>query len=76
MVCFTSDGTIRVFTEDSSRVASVELRTEFESELASSNIDPKSSELGGISTAELPGRDHLEEPGEGFVVESGYFVVR
>uniref|UniRef100_A0A8C4QF90 Phospholipase A2-activating protein n=1 Tax=Eptatretus burgeri TaxID=7764 RepID=A0A8C4QF90_EPTBU len=58
-----SDGTIRIFTEDSSRVASVELRTEFESELASSNIDPKSSELGGISTADLPGRDHLEEPG-------------
>uniref|UniRef100_UPI00358FAF8F phospholipase A-2-activating protein isoform X1 n=1 Tax=Myxine glutinosa TaxID=7769 RepID=UPI00358FAF8F len=58
-----SDGTIRIFTEDSSRVASVELCAEFESELASSSIDPMSSELGGISTTDLPGREHLEEPG-------------
>lgn len=58
-----SDGVIRVFTEEEDRVASVEDIQAFEDELSKATIDPKTGDLGDIKLEDLPGREHLNEPG-------------
>lgn len=58
-----SDGVIRVFTEAEDRVASAEDIQAFEDELSKATIDPKTGDLGDIKLEDLPGREHLNEPG-------------
>ncbi|XP_072314708.1 phospholipase A-2-activating protein [Eucyclogobius newberryi] len=58
-----SDGIIRVFTEAPDRIASAEDIQAFEDELSKATIDPKTGDLGDIKVEELPGREHLNEPG-------------
>lgn len=36
----------------------------FEDELAKATIDPKTGDLGDIKLEDLPGREHLNEPGQ------------
>lgn len=55
---------IRVFTESEDRVASAQDLQAFEEELSKATIDPKTGDLGDIKIEELPGREHLNEPGE------------
>uniref|UniRef100_A0A4W3HKP9 Phospholipase A-2-activating protein n=1 Tax=Callorhinchus milii TaxID=7868 RepID=A0A4W3HKP9_CALMI len=63
IVIGSSDGIIRVFTEADERVASAEEIQTFENELSSATIDPKAGDLGDININELPGKEHLDEPG-------------
>uniref|UniRef100_V9KFS5 Phospholipase A-2-activating protein n=1 Tax=Callorhinchus milii TaxID=7868 RepID=V9KFS5_CALMI len=63
IVIGSSDGIIRVFTEADERVASAEEIQTFENELSSATIDPKTGDLGDININELPGKEHLDEPG-------------
>uniref|UniRef100_A0A8C1BYU9 Phospholipase A-2-activating protein n=1 Tax=Cyprinus carpio carpio TaxID=630221 RepID=A0A8C1BYU9_CYPCA len=58
-----SDGVIRVFTECQERVASAQDLQAFEDELSKAIIDPKTGDLGDIKIEDLPGREHLDEPG-------------
>lgn len=58
-----SDGLIRVFTEAEERVASPQELLAFEDELSKTTIDPKTGDLGDIKIDDLPGREHLDEPG-------------
>ncbi|XP_030636039.1 phospholipase A-2-activating protein isoform X2 [Chanos chanos] len=58
-----SDGIIRVFTECEDRVASAQDLQAFEDELSKATIDPKTGDLGDIKIEDLPGREHLNEPG-------------
>ncbi|XP_065145108.1 phospholipase A-2-activating protein isoform X2 [Paramisgurnus dabryanus] len=58
-----SDGVIRVFTESEDRVASAQDLQAFEDELSKAIIDPKTGDLGDINIEELPGKEHLNEPG-------------
>lgn len=59
-----SDGIIRVFTEAEERTASAEDLQAFENELSKATIDPKTGDLGDIKLEDLPGREHLKEPGQ------------
>nr|XP_008101669.1 PREDICTED: phospholipase A-2-activating protein isoform X2 [Anolis carolinensis] len=63
IVVGASDGIIRVFTESLERTASLEEIQAFENELSQATIDPKTGDLGDIDAEELPGREHLDEPG-------------
>lgn len=54
---------IRVFTEAEDRIASAEDIQVFEDELSKATIDPKTGDLGDIKLEDLPGREHLKEPG-------------
>ncbi|NXJ26027.1 PLAP protein, partial [Dicrurus megarhynchus] len=63
IVVGASDGIIRVFTESLERTASAEEIQAFENELAQASIDPKTGDLGDISADDLPGREHLKDPG-------------
>ncbi|XP_029931915.1 phospholipase A-2-activating protein [Myripristis murdjan] len=58
-----SDGIIRVFTEAEDRMASPEDLQAFEDELSKATIDPKTGDLGDIKIEDLPGKEHLDEPG-------------
>ncbi|XP_046904858.1 phospholipase A-2-activating protein [Hypomesus transpacificus] len=58
-----SDGIIRVFTEAEDRIASPQDLQAFEDELSKTTIDPKTGDLGDIKIEDLPGREHLDEPG-------------
>uniref|UniRef100_A0A3Q2PZN1 Phospholipase A2-activating protein n=1 Tax=Fundulus heteroclitus TaxID=8078 RepID=A0A3Q2PZN1_FUNHE len=58
-----SDGIIRIFTEAEDRMASAEDLQAFEDELSKATIDPKTGDLGDIKMEDLPGREHLDEPG-------------
>ncbi|XP_061566356.1 phospholipase A-2-activating protein [Cololabis saira] len=58
-----SDGIIRVFTEAPDRVANAQELQAFEEELSKATIDPKTGDLGDIKVEDLPGREHLDEPG-------------
>uniref|UniRef100_A0A3Q3KAP9 Phospholipase A2-activating protein n=1 Tax=Monopterus albus TaxID=43700 RepID=A0A3Q3KAP9_MONAL len=58
-----SDGIIRVFTEAEDRMASAQDLQAFEDELSKATIDPKTGDLGDINMEDLPGREHLNEPG-------------
>ncbi|XP_074850154.1 phospholipase A-2-activating protein isoform X2 [Carettochelys insculpta] len=63
IVVGASDGIIRVFTESLECTASAEEIEAFENELSQATIDTKSSDLGDINADDLPGREHLKEPG-------------
>ncbi|ETE70392.1 Phospholipase A-2-activating protein, partial [Ophiophagus hannah] len=63
LVVGASDGIIRVFTESLERIASQEEIHAFENELSQATIDSKTSDLGDINVDELPGKEHLDEPG-------------
>ncbi|XP_053485199.1 phospholipase A-2-activating protein [Ictalurus furcatus] len=63
IVIGASDGMIRVFTESEERVASAQDLQAFEEELSKATIDPKTGDLGDIKIEELPGKEHLNEPG-------------
>lgn len=65
-----SDGIIRVFTESEDRTASAEEIKAFEKELSQATIDSKTGDLGDINAEQLPGREHLNEPGKYFSVGS------
>lgn len=54
---------IRVFTESEERVASEQDLQAFEDELSKATIDPKTGDLGDIKMEDLPGKEHLNEPG-------------
>lgn len=53
-----------MFTEAEERMASAEDLQAFEDELAKATIDPKTGDLGDIKLEDLPGREHLDEPGQ------------
>ncbi|NXM65623.1 PLAP protein, partial [Serilophus lunatus] len=63
IVVGASDGIIRVFTESLERTASAEEIQVFENELSQASIDPKTGDLGDINADDLPGREHLKDPG-------------
>lgn len=63
IVVGASDGIIRVFTEAEERTASAEEIKAFERELSQATIDSKTGDLGDINAEQLPGREHLNEPG-------------
>ncbi|KAF4025312.1 hypothetical protein G4228_017546 [Cervus hanglu yarkandensis] len=63
IVVGASDGIIRVFTESEDRTASAEEIKAFERELSQATIDSKTGDLGDINAEQLPGREHLNEPG-------------
>uniref|UniRef100_A0A8D0E783 Phospholipase A-2-activating protein n=1 Tax=Salvator merianae TaxID=96440 RepID=A0A8D0E783_SALMN len=63
LVVGASDGIIRVFTESLERTASLEEIQAFEKELSQATIDTKTGDLGDINVDELPGKEHLDEPG-------------
>lgn len=65
-----SDGIIRVFTESEDRTASAEEIKAFEKELSQATIDSKTGDLGDINAEQLPGREHLNEPGKYFNASS------
>ncbi|NP_001411767.1 phospholipase A-2-activating protein isoform 5 [Mus musculus] len=65
IVVGASDGIIRVFTESEERTASAEEIKAFERELSQATIDSKTGDLGDINAEQLPGREHLSEPGGG-----------
>lgn len=52
-----------MFTEAEDRIASAEDIQAFEDELSKATIDPKTGDLGDIKLEDLPGREHLNEPG-------------
>lgn len=53
-----------MFTEVEDRMASAEDLQAFEDELSKATIDPKTGDLGDIKLEDLPGREHLNEPGQ------------
>ncbi|KAM6033853.1 phospholipase A-2-activating protein isoform 4-T4 [Chlamydotis macqueenii] len=63
IVVGASDGIVRVFTESLERTASAEEIQAFENELSQASIDPKTGDLGDINADDLPGREHLKDPG-------------
>ncbi|KAM9251243.1 phospholipase A-2-activating protein [Cariama cristata] len=63
IVVGASDGIIRVFTESLERTASAEEIQAFENELSQVSIDPKTGDLGDINADDLPGKEHLKDPG-------------
>ncbi|KAF5905437.1 phospholipase A-2-activating protein, partial [Clarias magur] len=63
IVIGASDGMIRVFTDSEERVASAQDLQAFEEEVSKATIDPKAGELGDIKIEDLPGKEHLNEPG-------------
>lgn len=48
-------------------MASAEDLQAFEDELSKATIDPKTGDLGDIKLEDLPGREHLNEPGNAAV---------
>uniref|UniRef100_A0A8V0XQN2 Phospholipase A-2-activating protein n=1 Tax=Gallus gallus TaxID=9031 RepID=A0A8V0XQN2_CHICK len=63
IVVGASDGIIRVFTKSLERTASAEEIQAFENELSQASIDPKTGDLGDINADDLPGKEHLKDPG-------------
>ncbi|XP_019410881.1 PREDICTED: phospholipase A-2-activating protein [Crocodylus porosus] len=63
IVVGASDGIIRIFTESLERTASADEIQAFENELSQATIDPKTGDLGDINADDLPGREHLNDPG-------------
>ncbi|XP_048360052.1 phospholipase A-2-activating protein [Sphaerodactylus townsendi] len=63
IVVGASDGIIRVFTESLERTASLENIQAFEKELSQATLESKTGDLGDINADDLPGIEHLNEPG-------------
>ncbi|NXI59826.1 PLAP protein, partial [Chloroceryle aenea] len=63
IVTGSSDGIVRVFTRSLERIASIEDTEAFERELSQASIDPRTGDLGHINIGNLPGREHLRDPG-------------
>ncbi|XP_015277901.1 PREDICTED: phospholipase A-2-activating protein isoform X1 [Gekko japonicus] len=63
IVVGASDGIIRVFTESLERTANLEEMQAFEKELSQSTVESKTGDLGDIDAEDLPGIEHLNEPG-------------
>lgn len=59
-----------MFTESADRTASAEDIKAFEKELSQATIDSKTGDLGDINAEQLPGREHLNEPGKYFSISS------
>ena len=59
-----------MFTESEDRTASAEEIKAFERELSQATIDSKTGDLGDNNAEQLPGREHLNEPGKYFSVSS------
>lgn len=53
-------------------MASAEDLQAFEDELSKTTIDPKTGDLGDIKIEDLPGREHLDEPGKKIDI---YFIL-
>lgn len=49
-------------------MASAEDLQAFEDELSKATIDPKTGDLGDIKMEDLPGREHLNEPGKKIMI--------
>ena len=60
-VCVVSDGVIRVFTSQSSRMADEGCQTAFEEEVASSAIP---TQIGDLKRDQIPGPEVLFNPGQ------------
>lgn len=56
-----SDGVVRIFTQDPSRVAEPQVISEYQESVAKSSIP---AQIGDIKTEELPGPDALHIPGK------------
>lgn len=63
-----------MFTEAEDRTASPEDLQAFEDELAKATIDPKTGDLGDIKLEDLPGREHLNEPGQQMLMSSRHLL--
>lgn len=63
-----------MFTEAEDRTASSEDLQAFEDELAKTTIDPKTGDLGDIKLEDLPGREHLNEPGQQILTSNHYLL--
>ena len=57
---FYSDGMIRVFTTDGSRVATTEELSAFDNAVATAEVP---TQVGDIKTSDLPGPEALLNPG-------------
>lgn len=57
-------------------MASAEDLQAFEDELSKTTIDPKTGDLGDIKMEDLPGREHLNEPGNQIVPRFNASVYR
>jgi hypothetical protein len=44
-------------------------------ELSKTTIDPKTGDLGDIKMEDLPGREHLEEPGKLICICMFYYII-
>ncbi|XP_076265264.1 phospholipase A2 activator protein [Rhynchophorus ferrugineus] len=63
IVTGSSDGIIRVFTRDESRVANEQALTKFAEEV--NNLKQQSmQEIGGVKVSDLPGKEALYDPGK------------
>lgn len=62
VVTGSSDGVIRIFSQDPSRYATEEILESFENEVASMTQTAE-KQLGGIKVSDLPGVESLTEPG-------------
>ena len=60
----SSDGRICIFTQEKSRMATMEEMSTFEEELASSTIQTKTSDLGEVKIDDLPNEDALKKIGK------------
>ncbi|KAL3270153.1 hypothetical protein HHI36_009211 [Cryptolaemus montrouzieri] len=63
IVTGSSDGVIRIFTQEESRIADPATLSKFEEEVSSLNAQ-NLQEIGGYKVSELPGKEALYEPGK------------
>lgn len=63
IVSGSSDGMIRIFTQDEGRVAGAEALKQFEEEV-NAILKQSTQEIGGYKVSDLPGREALYDPGK------------
>lgn len=63
IVTGSSDGVVRVFTQDESRIAEDEIITRFDEEVKALSLQ-STQEIGGVKVSDLPGKEALYEPGK------------
>ncbi|KAJ1959901.1 WD repeat protein Lub1 [Dipsacomyces acuminosporus] len=77
VACGTSDGVVRVFTPDASRLADAETAKVFEAANASFTVNMKT--MGDLDTSKLPGPERLDRPGtkdqQVIMVKDGAIVI-